>query len=105
MARRADVLASEADRLRTTWNIEVRDIACDLAGADLAGLLPRLLADAPPRIAIYNAARSLIGGFLAQETADLVAVVDTNVRAPLVFTHLVARAMADRGGGNIEFED
>ncbi len=101
LARRAELLAEVKDRLSAHANVEIRTAACDLARADLAPAVENLTRDLEVGLAVYNAAYAPIGPVLGQPTADLLRVIDVNVRGPLVFARTLAPAMVARGRGGI----
>ena len=101
LARRADVLADEAQKLRATYGVPVEFRPVDLAHRDLAATLAELLVSHPPRIAVYNAAHVPIGAFVEQAPPDLLRAVDVNVVGPLLWTRLIGAFMAARGGGDL----
>ncbi|MGD0142883.1 MAG: SDR family NAD(P)-dependent oxidoreductase [Rhizomicrobium sp.] len=101
LARRGDLLEDVARRLRADNAIEVREAVCDLARADLADALETLTKDLDVGLAVYNAAYGPVGEMVAQPVADLMRVVDVNMRAPLIVAHTFAPRMIARGRGGI----
>lgn len=94
IARRAAPLRSHADRIRVEYRVPVIECVLDLAAPDLADRLAERVADAPPCIAVYNAAFGPIGDFLERPLPDLLRVVDVNVRGPLIWARILGGAMA-----------
>lgn len=101
LARRADVLAGVAERLRASSGIEVRAQACDLASSDLPATLAALTADIEVGLAVYNAAHAPVGDLVSRPMEDLLRVVDVNVRGPLITARTLAPKMVARGRGGI----
>lgn len=101
LARRAEMLAEVAERLRADAKVEVRTEACDLARPDLAEVLERLSRDLEVGVAVYNAAYAPVGAVLERSMDELLRIVDVNVRGPLVFARTLAPAMVARGRGGI----
>lgn len=100
IARRAEVLAAEADRLRQT-GVEVRTLALDLGNP---GFVDALLAELEGRelgIAVYNAAYSYMAPFLREPASEAMKVADVNVRGPLLFAHALLPRMVERKRGGL----
>lgn len=100
-ARRSVALNAVAEELRNRFGIQVRVEACDLSRDDLSLWLETITADVDVGLAVYNAAHAPVGEVLARPVADLLRVVDVNVRAPLVMVRTLAPRMAARGRGGI----
>ena len=101
LARRAEVLASVAEDLRGRFKVEVRTQASDMARLDLADALATMTADIEVGLGVYNAAFATMGDLHARPMADLMQVVDVNVRAPMIFARTLAPAMVARGRGGL----
>ena len=99
LARRADLLESVAAKLRAT--VEVRTEALDLARPDLPATLEALTSQLDIGLAIYNAAYAPVGELHARSVADLLQVIDVNVKGPLIFARTLAPRMVARGRGGI----
>lgn len=99
LARRADRLASVAERIRAAHRVEVRTAGCDLGHPDLPDALAAHTRGLDVGVAVYNAAFAPVGGFVERPLEDLLRVVDVNVRGPLVFARSLAPAMIERGRG------
>lgn len=102
-ARRGQLLATEAARLRARYGISTICEAMDLGAADLAARLIPHLETTPPSVAIYNAAFAPVGDFIEQPLEDLQKVVDINVRGPLIWSRLIGESMRRRGRGALIF--
>jgi len=101
LARRVELLAEVKQRLSADTSVEIRTEACDLARHDLAEVIEGLTRDLEIGLAVYNAAYSPIGAALDRPLAELLRVVDVNVRGPLVLARTLAPAMVSRGRGGI----
>lgn len=101
LARRAEVLERVAADLRASHAVDVRVVAVDLGAGDVAERLDGAVQGLDVGLVVYNAAFAPIGWFLDRPLADLLRVVDVNVRGPLVISHRLAPAMAARGRGGI----
>ena len=101
IARRAGVLQPVADGLRRKHGIEVRVLALDLAGVDLAEALSDATADLDLGVAIYNAAFVPVARFLELEDDALDQLVHVNVHGPLTFLRTLLPVMRERGRGAV----
>lgn len=101
LARREAHLQAVAERLRASTKVEVRTEVCDLAHADLPDTLEALTSSIDIGLAVYNAAHAPVGDLVDRPVADLLKVVDVNVRGPLVFARTLAPKMVARGRGGI----
>ena len=99
LARRADLLEGVAAKLRA--NVQVRTEVCDLAQSDLPTALDALTAPLDIGLAIYNAAYAPVGELHTRSIADLLQVIDVNVRGPLIFARTLAPRMVARGRGGL----
>ena len=101
IARRPDVLEHLAADLRTRHAIEVRTLAADLGQPDLREVVERAVAGLTVGLLVYNAAYSVIGPFVDYPLDEQLRVLDVNCRGPLVLSHLLGKAMAERRRGGI----
>lgn len=101
LARRVELLAEVKQRLSAERSIEIRTEACDLARHDLADVLEALTRGLDIGLVVYNAAYSPIGEALDQPLAELLRVVDVNVRGPLVLARTLVPTMVSRGRGGL----
>jgi uncharacterized protein len=101
LARRAELLEQLATRLRSVRGVEVRPVACDVAGADLGERLAAATGDVEVGVAVHNAAYSFAAPLFDRPLADALRVVDVNVRAPLVLLHTLVPSMLERGRGAV----
>jgi short-subunit dehydrogenase len=101
IARRPAVLAALAADLRVATGAEVVCHPGDLADPqtlrDLASLCERL----DIGLLVYNAAAAPVGEFVTLSPAELMRVVDVNVRAPVSLVRAVLPGMVERGRGAV----
>jgi short-subunit dehydrogenase len=100
-ARRIAPLESLAQDLRGRFGVEVRPISGDLAEATFLERLGRELSALEVGVLVYNAAYAPVGDFAEADPADLMRVVDVNVRAPVALLGAVLPRMAARGRGAV----
>jgi short-subunit dehydrogenase len=100
-ARRSDVLEQLAADLRARHGVEVRTLAADLGQPDLRAVVESAVAGLTVGLLVYNAAYSVIGPFVDHSLDEQLHVLDVNCRGPLVLSHLLGKAMAERGRGGI----
>ena len=100
-ARRESLLEEIGQTLAQSHGVQVATHALDMASSDLAEVWQALLEQHPPIIGIYNAAFAPVGEFLQRPVADLTQAVTVNAQAPLVFCHVLGRAMQTGGGGGL----
>lgn len=101
VARRPDVLERTAAELRERHGVDVHAAAMDLGTPESIAAMQRIARDFEIGLAVYNAAHAPVGPFLHQDPADLLRVVDVNVRGPLTLARTVAPDMVARGRGGI----
>lgn len=101
LARRADVLETNAATLRKKYPVEVVTAAVDLSSPALAEQLAPLIADREVGVLVCNAASSPLGSFARQTPAETGRALDVNCRAPLTLLHLLLPAMIERGKGGV----
>jgi hypothetical protein len=101
IARRPDVLEQLATDLRARHGVEVRTLVADLGQPDLRAVLENAVAGLTVGLLVYNAAYSVIGPFVDHSLDEQLRVLDVNCRGPLVLSHLLGKAMAERGRGGI----
>lgn len=101
IARRAALLDELATSIRSESSVEVRTLALDLSGRDLAERLIGAFDGLEVGMAVYNAAFAPVGNFVDLSLDDLQRVVDVNVRGPVVFAHVLTPAMLGRGRGGL----
>lgn len=101
LARRAAALETLAADLRKRFDVVVEVKAIDLGAVDLEEQMKALATEREIGLLVYNAAYSIIGGFLDTSIADKQKILDVNTRGPLICAHVFGEAMAARGRGGI----
>jgi uncharacterized protein len=101
VARREAPLEALAARIRGAHRVEARVAALDLGAPSLLEDIRAATLGLDVGLVVYNAAASLIGGFLEQPLSDKLRVLDVNCRGPLVLADELGRSMAARGRGGI----
>ena len=101
VARRPEPLHALAEQLRGAHGIDVRAIPCDLAEPESVRSILAATVDCEIGLLVYNAASSSVGPFLDTPVSAHMAMIDVNVRAPVLLAHGVAGGMARRKRGGI----
>ena len=101
VARRAEVLAVLADKLRADYKVEVKTAALDLAAPDLHARAVAAADGLDVGLVVYNAAASSIGYFLDRPLDEALRIVDVNCRGPVILAHEFGGRMVARGRGGI----
>lgn len=94
-------LATFAQRLRADHGVEVREVALDLARADLLAALASYVDDIEVGLVVWNAALAPTGRFDLTDPGQLDSALDVNVHGPVRLVRHLAPAMVDRGRGGI----
>jgi short-subunit dehydrogenase len=103
VARDATRLSESAAELTERYAVSVQVLAADLATAEGCELVSARLADTenPVDTLINNAGFGLSGPFGREDIAAEQRMVDVNIRAVLVLSHVAVGAMRARGRGEI----
>ena len=101
IARRAAMLEQLAAQLKAGYGMQVRTIELDLGRADCGAIVAAHTGDIEIGLLVYNAARSVIGPFLAQPLDQHLNELDVNCRAPLTLAYTLGRRMLERRRGGI----
>jgi short-subunit dehydrogenase len=101
VARRRAPLDALGEDLHATFGVEVRSRDGDLASGAFLGTLQAECSGIDLGLIVCNAAQAPIGDFASRDTADLVRVVDVNVRAPLLLLRALLPEMTTRGRGAV----
>lgn len=101
IARRGEVLEEVGARLRRACSVEVRTLALDLAGEDLAAVVSEATADLEIGLLVYNAALAVIGSYFEVALEEHLRTVAVNCRAPMTLAYLLGLPMLKRGRGGI----
>lgn len=100
LARRAELLEADAQKLRTQYGVEVRPVSLDLAAPDLAERFAAAVEGHDVGLLVYNACYSHIGKFLDVPLVDHLRTLDVNCRGPVTLAkHMVPRLIARGRGG------
>jgi uncharacterized protein len=100
-ARRPAPLEALADGIRGDLGVEVRCCDGDLASAEFLDTLRDECSSLDLGLVVCNAAQAPIGDFASRDTADLLRVVDVNVRAPMMLLRALLPSMEARGRGAV----
>ncbi|MFY0610135.1 MAG: SDR family oxidoreductase [Hyphomicrobiaceae bacterium] len=98
-ARTKDALEATADAIRSSSNVKVTAIACDITSD--AGRAAVLEACPAPDILINNAGGPPPGDFKDFSLEDWRAAVESNMISPIALIHSTVYGMMDRGFGRI----
>jgi hypothetical protein len=101
IGRRAEPLEQDAKLIRRRYRVEVRPVALDLAGADLAQRFDEAISGLDVGLLVYNAGYWIISEFAATPLADHQRMLDVNCRGPLTLTQRLAPRLRQRGRGGI----
>ena len=103
-ARRVEPLTELAEKLRAEFGPSGLQILClngDLGSPDFLESLAATCSTLDLGLLIYNAAHSPIGEFVDLPVADVLRVVDVNVRGPVTLVHALLPQMKARGRGGV----
>jgi short-subunit dehydrogenase len=103
VARDTARLDASAKELRASYGVAVEVLGADLADRDQLSRVADRLADPdrPVDLLVNNAGFARRTGFLADDLAEEERAVDVMLRAVLVLSHAAARAMRERGRGQV----
>jgi short-subunit dehydrogenase len=101
VARRQDVLADRARRLRDAHGVLVRTVVLDAAGTDAPARIAQHTDDLDVGLLVCNAARAPTGAFLDLAVDELDRVLALNCRLATRLAHHFGARMAERGRGGI----
>jgi uncharacterized protein len=100
-ARRAELLESLAGEIRDTCGVAVHPYPGDLADPTFVESLTAACSSVDLGLIVYNATQAPVGDFVSTPAAELVRVVDVNLRAPLLLLRSLLPRMASRGRGGV----
>jgi len=86
-----------ADKIRTEFRVEVRQIPVDLAGQQAADILLESTADLDCRLMVYVAAYSKVKPFLSDDKEELEKYLIVNNRTPMLLIHGFANRLKRNG--------
>ena len=101
VARRKALLDSLAGELRARFGVEVRCLVDDLGRPEAHENLRHAMSGIDLGLLVYNAAHAPVGDFAVVEGADLMRVVDVNVRGPVSLLRAFLPPMVARKRGGI----
>lgn len=103
VARDTARLEASAKELHASYGVAVEVLGADLADRDQLSRVADRLADPdrPVDLLVNNAGFARRTGFLADDLAEEERAVDVMLRAVLVLSHAAARAMRERGRGQV----
>jgi short-subunit dehydrogenase len=101
LADGAASLKATADKLASSYAVQVRRIECDLGDATFAGELARQSSDIEIGLGVYNAAYSFVAKLFERPLEDSLRVLDVNCAGPLRFAHAIVPPMIARGRGGL----
>ena len=101
IARRAELLESEAQLIRRRYRVEVRTASLDLAAPDLAARFENAIADLDVGLLVYNACYSRVAEFAATSADDHLRMLDVNCRGPLALCERLVPRLLARGRGGL----
>jgi short-subunit dehydrogenase len=99
--RQAEKLVHTAERLRRNYGSDVKEVVVDLADQGFLSDIVAVTKDLEIGLLIANAALGEVGPFAESELDTLIAIVEVNVKAPLMLTHAYSKDMVGRGKGGI----
>lgn len=101
LARRVELLESEARLIRNRYRVEVRTASVDLAAADLAEQFEAATAGRAVGLLVYNACYSRVAEFIETRAEEHQRMLDVNCRGPLILAQCIAPRLVARGRGGI----
>ena len=101
VARRRELLERHARELRRVHGVQVRCCPGDLAAPEFLEALWRACSALDVGVVVYNATQAPVGEFSSANEAELMRVVDVNVRAPMVLLRSFLPAMKERRRGAV----
>lgn len=101
LARRTDLLAETAARLREKYGAAVRPVTVDLTDPDFWEVVSAATEDLEVGMLVYNAMYDPTGRFLDVPLAEHLKALAVNGTAPTILSHELGRRMVARGRGCI----
>ena len=93
VARREKTLEKFAADLRSSFNIDVDCICCDLADVNATDYLQEAIGKKEINLLVYNAALSHIGAFEKQSLESYMKTTQVNMITPMKLFHVFGEAM------------
>lgn len=102
VARNAERLEANANRLRKETGRQVEVIVADLSNSiEILKLAERITEDKAVTFLVNNAGISIEGGVLQNTLADAEGLIAVNITAPTLLSIAAAKAFAERRGGAV----
>lgn len=101
LARRRERLDELGAKLSDDYDIDTVSIPADLSQRDFMDDVRGRIADLEIGLLVNNAGFGQTGAFLKGDLDADLKMLDVNCRAPLILTHEIGQAMAERGRGGI----
>lgn len=101
VARRKEKLTQLADKLQRQHGVQVRIASADLSQLNFMDNILQATTDIEIGLLINNAGIYFLGDFLDFPVDRQDAMLNVNVRAPMVLTHMFGQIMRERGRGGI----
>ena len=103
IARRAERLNKLARQLQVLHEIQTRTVAIDLTRPDFLATIEPVLDELDVGLLGANAGFGLMGDFILNDYPRELAMVDLNVRAPMILAHRFGNYLAAKGRGGMIF--
>jgi short-subunit dehydrogenase len=101
VARRLELLKTQAAELSSKYGIRTKCLELDLAEADAAEQIVQHTMDLDIGLLVYNAAYSAVGPFLETSMDAHIKELHTNIHSPLKLVYLLSQRFVERGRGGI----
>lgn len=101
VARRPELLDTQAESLNKKYGTDVRTVSLDLSARRMLDDLINKTEDIQIGMLIYNAAFSTIGSFFKFPLEDHFKLIDVNCRGPVSLVHFFGKQMMERNTGGI----
>ena len=101
VARRKEKLTQLASRLEDRYGVKVRVAVADLSQPDFMDDIRVMTNDIEVGLVVNNAGVYFLGDFLDYPVDKQVAMLNVNMRSPMILTHEFAQSMRQRGRGGI----
>jgi len=103
VARRAERLNKLARQLQVLHEIQTRTVVVDLTQPDFLAAIEPVLDELDIGLLVANAGFGLMGDFILNDYRRELAMVDLNVRAPMILAHRFGNYLVAKGRGGMIF--
>ncbi len=103
VARSAELLNEEAERINTTYGVETATIPLDLSREDILDVITSVTDSLEIGMLINNAGVEKVGPFLSHTLEQQLTQLNVNVRAALILSYHFGGKMAERKRGGMIF--